>query len=53
MVADALSHLDADFIKTINDGNEVLISEKFNIVANDKKPHYAYPLSSKVLTEYQ
>ena len=53
VVADALSHLDADFIKTINDGDEALVSEEFDIVTNDKTPHYAYPLSSKLLTEYQ
>ena len=38
MVADALSHLDADLIKTINDGDGVLISEEFTIVTDDKMP---------------
>ena len=53
VVADALSCLDADFIKTINDGNEALVSEEFDIVTNDKMPYHAYPLSSKLLAEYQ
>jgi hypothetical protein len=53
VVADALSRLQADFVTRQSQHDECLLSESFDIVADDKTLTAVYPLSSKLIAEYQ